>query len=130
MNRSLCRCGTRIEMKTSWTQANPGRRFLTCQRRLVAPFAQASLFIFLDIFIDTETVIFLQQNGGCGFFSWCDPPMCPRSVEIIPGLLRSKNAYEEQVLILQKNKKMLHVRIWCIGFVCGLVVMWIMKATS
>ena len=27
----LCQCGNVVEMKTSWTQSNPGRRFLCCK---------------------------------------------------------------------------------------------------
>ena len=36
---------------------------------------------------------FLCPN--CGFDDWMDPPMCPRSVAIIPGLLRRINNAEE-----------------------------------
>ena len=31
---------------------------------------------------------------GCGFHEWLDPPMCPRSTMIIPGLLKRINAFE------------------------------------
>ncbi|KAG5586695.1 hypothetical protein H5410_047129, partial [Solanum commersonii] len=27
----LCQCGVVVEIKTSWTQSNPGRRFLCCK---------------------------------------------------------------------------------------------------
>ncbi|KAL8242271.1 hypothetical protein R6Q59_012573 [Mikania micrantha] len=33
--------------------------------------------------------------GGCGFVGWRDPPMCSRSVDFIPGLLRKNNMHEE-----------------------------------
>ena len=33
----------------------------------------------------------------CGYFDWLDPPMCARSVQIIPGLLTSRNVLEESL---------------------------------
>ncbi|GKE03308.1 zinc finger, GRF-type containing protein [Tanacetum coccineum] len=33
----------------------------------------------------------------CGIIDWYDPEMCPRSVMIIPGLLRSMNALQATV---------------------------------
>ncbi|KAH0669332.1 hypothetical protein KY285_023491 [Solanum tuberosum] len=38
----LCQCGVVVEMKTSWTQSNPGRRFLCCKTS--------------------------KARGGCGYF--------------------------------------------------------------
>ena len=32
--------------------------------------------------------------GYCDFIDWYDPPMCARSVSIIPGLLRARNAIQ------------------------------------
>nr|KAJ0193987.1 hypothetical protein LSAT_V11C800429650 [Lactuca sativa] len=32
-----------------------------------------------------------------GFLGWVDPPMCQRSIVIIPGLLRTMNRYEVEV---------------------------------
>ncbi|PWA95313.1 zinc finger, GRF-type [Artemisia annua] len=32
--------------------------------------------------------------GCCDFIDWYDPPMCARSVSIIPGLLRARNAIQ------------------------------------
>ncbi|GKD65698.1 hypothetical protein Tco_1307806 [Tanacetum coccineum] len=31
----------------------------------------------------------------CPFLGWVDPPMCPRSMDIIPGLLRSRNQMKD-----------------------------------
>ncbi|XP_071717305.1 uncharacterized protein [Rutidosis leptorrhynchoides] len=42
-----------------------------------------------------EDAIFL--GSSCGFFRWIDPPMCDKSTNIIPGLLRSKNMLEVKV---------------------------------
>ncbi|KAL8218048.1 hypothetical protein R6Q57_021421, partial [Mikania cordata] len=45
-----------------------------------------------------------DQNPGRRFHScpnqarsWLDPPMCPRAIVIILGLLRSKNKLEEEL---------------------------------
>ncbi|KAK9049241.1 hypothetical protein SSX86_031792 [Deinandra increscens subsp. villosa] len=62
----LCSCGSATEITTSWTAANPGRRFYCCTK----------------------------QGVNCGFVAWVDPPMCNRAVAIIPGLLRSMNKLE------------------------------------
>ncbi|PWA74397.1 zinc finger, GRF-type [Artemisia annua] len=32
--------------------------------------------------------------GCCDFIDWYDPPMCARSVSIIPSLLRARNAIQ------------------------------------
>ncbi|KAK9049659.1 hypothetical protein SSX86_031373 [Deinandra increscens subsp. villosa] len=58
----LCYCGRFAIVRTSKTDTNPGRRFYCCA----------------------------EQGSNCGFFMWFDPPMCARSTELIPGLLKSK----------------------------------------
>ena len=35
-----------------------------------------------------------NKNLKCGFFEWLDPPMCSRSKQIIPGLLKKINRLE------------------------------------
>ncbi|KAF4403656.1 hypothetical protein G4B88_002509 [Cannabis sativa] len=69
----LCRCDPpRVaEMKTSWTNKNPGRRFVRCP--------------------------FHQQEQGCNFWMWYDPPMCERALVVIPGLLRKIRNLEMEV---------------------------------
>ncbi|PWA64229.1 zinc finger, GRF-type [Artemisia annua] len=62
----VCTCGKPAVVKTSWTNRNPGRSFFGC-----------------------PTI-----GSNCPFLGWLDPPMCPRSVYIIPGLLRRINAFE------------------------------------
>ncbi|GJU60717.1 zinc finger, GRF-type containing protein [Tanacetum coccineum] len=63
----LCHCGLPTLCRTSWTQINPGRRFHCCSK----------------------------VGDNCGFNGWFDPPMCPRAVVIIPGLLRNTNELRE-----------------------------------
>ena len=61
-----------------------------------------------------------NNNGvSCGFFTWHDPPMCTRSREIIPGLLRRINTAEAQVNRGKKKEKMfgfLLIASWMILF--------------
>ncbi|GER25167.1 GRF zinc finger containing protein [Striga asiatica] len=64
--RVLCLCGKYARMTTSWTSANPGRRYLHCEEK------------------------------ACTFWKWFDPPMCARSKEIIPGLLTKINRLEDE----------------------------------
>nr|GEU64854.1 zinc finger, GRF-type [Tanacetum cinerariifolium] len=56
-------CGGPSIIRTSWTTINPARRFCCCAKRGI----------------------------NCGIIDWYDPPMCPRSVQVIPCLLRSMN---------------------------------------
>ncbi|XP_058194354.1 uncharacterized protein LOC131311052 [Rhododendron vialii] len=63
MEGQFCYCGKVGKTTTSWTDSNPGRRFIGCER--------------------------YGKDGACGFFVWVDPPMCARSRVVIPGLLRS-----------------------------------------
>ncbi|KAM6551555.1 hypothetical protein CsatB_001363 [Cannabis sativa] len=69
----LCRCDPPrvVEMKTSWTNKNPGRRFVRCP--------------------------FHQQEQACNFWMWYDPPMCERALVVIPGLLRKIRNLEMEV---------------------------------
>ncbi|KAL8242126.1 hypothetical protein R6Q59_012428 [Mikania micrantha] len=58
---AMCNCGRIAIIRTSWTSLNPGRQFHSCPRPV----------------------------GQCRrFLGWVDPPMCPRAVGVIPGLLK------------------------------------------
>ncbi|KAL6513934.1 hypothetical protein OROHE_019390 [Orobanche hederae] len=59
---TTCFCGRVPVIVPSWKEKNVGRRFLGCSR--------------------------YPDAGYCNFFQWFDPPMCDRSLQIIPGLLR------------------------------------------
>ncbi|KAL8214001.1 hypothetical protein R6Q57_003450 [Mikania cordata] len=63
----MCSCGSSTSCTTSWTRRNLGRRFYCCNKK----------------------------GRGCVFVAWADPPMCPRSKEVIPGLLSRCNNYVE-----------------------------------
>ncbi|KAK4438423.1 hypothetical protein Salat_0176600 [Sesamum alatum] len=63
-------CGKEAVVRTSWTNTNPGRRFRGYPG---------------------------NRSSYCGSFQWVDPPMCRRSQEIIPGLLRCMSNYENMI---------------------------------
>ncbi|KAF5942177.1 hypothetical protein HYC85_019819 [Camellia sinensis] len=70
--RCIC-CRRRRVIQTSWTDANPGRRFLNC------------------------------PTNGCNQFTWVDPPMCSRAMQIILGLLKKVNEHHSLCLSLKKQ---------------------------
>ena len=77
-------CQAPAIIKTSWTPANPGRRFYCC-------------------------------SMSCGFITWYDPEMCPRSTQIIPRLLNSMNnlqATVNQQAIQARRLKFILVVSW------------------
>ncbi|PWA64032.1 zinc finger, GRF-type [Artemisia annua] len=95
----VCTCGKSAVVKTSWTNRNPGRRFFGC-----------------------PTI-----GSNCPFLGWLDPPMCPRSVDIIPGLLRRINAFRGVVEELeeQRSKYKKYIIIsWYFGVDVGC---WVVK---
>ncbi|GKD43483.1 hypothetical protein Tco_1268128 [Tanacetum coccineum] len=86
-----CWCRRFPIIKTFWTDGHPGRRFCAC------------------------------PIGGsqCGSIHWVDPPMCPRSVQIIPRLLRARNRHEASIqeLTNQVSKLKKYLLISWAGFV-------------
>ncbi|KAK4434519.1 hypothetical protein Salat_0614700 [Sesamum alatum] len=66
----ICKCGHDLVVRTSWTNSNPGRHFRSCST---------------------------DAGNQCGVFEWIDPPMCRRSIEVIPGLLKRLNSQEKQL---------------------------------
>ncbi|GJY37017.1 zinc finger, GRF-type containing protein [Tanacetum coccineum] len=75
-----CECGLEAVIRTSQTNRNPGRRFYGCPT------------------LSPTCVNFLR---------WYDPPMCQRSVQIIPGLLRSRNELEEILAMVEEKRRSL-----------------------
>ncbi|GJV04335.1 hypothetical protein Tco_1337904 [Tanacetum coccineum] len=75
-----CACGLEAAIRTSWTNRNPCRRFYG----------------------------FPTLSSTCvNFLRWYDPPMCQRSVQIIPGLLRSGNELEEILSMVEEKRRKL-----------------------
>ncbi|GJZ28484.1 zinc finger, GRF-type containing protein [Tanacetum coccineum] len=72
-----CACGLEAVIRTSWSNQNPGRRFYGC------PTLSPTCVNFLRLF---------------------DPPMCQRSAQIIPRLLRLCNELEEIFAMVEEMK--------------------------
>ncbi|KAJ0597839.1 putative transcription factor GRF family [Helianthus annuus] len=70
----ICQCGKEAVIITSWTSKNPGRRFYACP----------------------------EPGRNCRFIGWYDQERCQRCIDIIPGLLRRKNALEESNELLNQ----------------------------
>ncbi|KAK6119504.1 hypothetical protein DH2020_046754 [Rehmannia glutinosa] len=65
---NFCHCEKNVVKKTSWTDLDPGRRYSACEK--------------------------FREVGGCTYFAWIDPPMCTRSRQIFPELLKRANKLE------------------------------------
>ncbi|KAK6131303.1 hypothetical protein DH2020_034953 [Rehmannia glutinosa] len=76
-----CECEKLIVKKTSWSDLNPGRKYVACEK--------------------------FREVGGCTYFSWIDPPTCARARQIVPGLLRRANRFEDELKRLEKEFKRL-----------------------
>lgn len=105
-----CRCGVRCKLQVSWTEANPGRRFLGCGK-------------------------YDRTSTHCGFFSWYDPPTPKFAGKVIIGLLRKNEKMRtlnaEFALLLQKleqEKKEKNLLVEKMeqskGFTCNEIVMF------
>ncbi|KAJ9565721.1 hypothetical protein OSB04_001687, partial [Centaurea solstitialis] len=90
-----CNCGSIGSIKTSWTSRNPGRRFYSCS----------------------------NKKQRCGFIRWFDPPMCSRSMEVIPGLLNSKNQLDAKIKEVKHEDRKWKL-LFFITFVFIEVVLW------
>ncbi|GER42737.1 GRF zinc finger containing protein [Striga asiatica] len=75
----LCGCvkPSVVVVRTSWTSENPGRRFYSCKK--------------------------YKDGGGCNFFAWVDGPICNRSKQVIPGLLRKSNELRQKLQQIQEE---------------------------
>ncbi|KAL7132165.1 hypothetical protein ABFS83_12G053600 [Erythranthe nasuta] len=82
---ATCYCSRRVVTRTSWTDLNPGRRYSTCDN--------------------------YKKIRGCNYFVWIDPPMCDRSRQIIPGLLRKINMREEELMKKSSREKCLWIAV-------------------
>ncbi|GMP85905.1 hypothetical protein CsSME_00038887 [Camellia sinensis var. sinensis] len=90
----LCLCRMKAQLKTSWMENNPGRRFLRCPQ--------------------------YGSRRACGFYLWVDPALCPRVREIIPRLLQRTIMLEEQLKMHRVRQRKLITLIalpwlifWC-----------------
>ncbi|KAK4426687.1 hypothetical protein Salat_1437400 [Sesamum alatum] len=102
-NIVYCDCGLEVVMGTSWTTSNPGKRFRSCPGRSV------------------RYLLWYVLVGR--------PPMCQRSTEVIPGLLKRLARNDEVVLRLENRMDMVEkdIRrakrmIWLVVFTTALCV--------
>ncbi|CAL5193526.1 unnamed protein product [Lathyrus oleraceus] len=72
-SRYVCKCGLDAPLMTTWTNANPDRRFHGCEMYKVQGFKK------------------------CSHFVWLDEEMNPREKEVISALL--KNINEEKATV-------------------------------
>ncbi|RAL45779.1 hypothetical protein DM860_009643 [Cuscuta australis] len=91
----LNRCGKEMNIITSWTDKNPGRRMWKC-----------------------------DGNGTqkCRYWEWLDPPICDRAKKIIPGLLKKSNAKDEEIKFLKKRIKDKRIGAFLFGFGVAIVL--------
>ncbi|GKA91934.1 hypothetical protein Tco_0813859 [Tanacetum coccineum] len=87
----MVRCSSGLEavIRTSWTNRNPGHRFYGCPT------------------LSPTCVNFLR---------WFDPPMCQKSIQIIPGLLKSRNELKE-ILVMVEEKRLKLMKFLIISWV-------------
>ncbi|GFP80426.1 hypothetical protein PHJA_000186000 [Phtheirospermum japonicum] len=85
--RYFCHCDGEktLNLKTSWTKRNPGRRYWACPK--------------------------YGTNGYCGIFIWLDGEMCERSKQIIPGLLKKIDKFEDEINECKINEKKLEAEL-------------------
>ena len=76
---SFCHCGIHVDLKTSWSNQNPGRRFLGCKS--------------------------YEFSSACRFFNWYDPPLIDHSRVVLFGLLKKLRYVEKQ----RKNERVLWI---------------------
>ncbi|XP_019184342.1 PREDICTED: uncharacterized protein LOC109179290 [Ipomoea nil] len=79
ISTEVCECGQELSLRTSWTNDNPGRRYWECSG--------------------------CKDGSSYTFVKWYDPPMCPRSKRIIPGLLKKINKCEEEKAKLKSKPR-------------------------
>ncbi|KAK6137420.1 hypothetical protein DH2020_028843 [Rehmannia glutinosa] len=75
MEDIYCHCASKVVLKTSWTNNNPGRRFWACPN--------------------------YEKGSNCGFFEWLDDEVCSRAKQIIPGLLAKLNKRDDEMTQMQ-----------------------------
>ena len=71
----FCYCENPVNLKISWSNLNPGRRFVGCKS--------------------------YGSSSTCRFFSWYDPPMNDRARVVLVGLLKKVKVVESQ----RKNER-------------------------
>ncbi|CAL2248167.1 unnamed protein product [Prunus armeniaca] len=71
-----CFCGKIARLQTSWTEANPLRRFHVCPN---------------------SSGLMQRRKKGCGFFVWVDVEFLPREKALVSWLLRRLKELEKDI---------------------------------
>lgn len=57
VNVELCYCGVAAKLRTSWTDRNPGRRFVGCPAKAVSRTDPGHMFCTTRFFVHLETMV-------------------------------------------------------------------------
>ncbi|KAJ4810504.1 GRF zinc finger protein [Rhynchospora pubera] len=91
-----CYCNELAVLKTSWTEANPGRRFLGCRN--------------------------YEISRSCGYFFWYDAPVQDHAKVVINGLLRRLNNLEREKEVQEsKERRLIVVIVILVAFILYLL---------
>nr|GEV03655.1 hypothetical protein [Tanacetum cinerariifolium] len=94
-----CAYGLEAMIRTPWSNQNPGHRFYGCP----------------------------TFSPTCvNFLRWFDPSTCQRSIQIIPGLLRSRNELEEIIAMVEEKQRKLLKFLIINWIVFGFYVYWLL----
>lgn len=96
-----CDCELRAPLRTSWTDANQGKRFFGCasyDRKLRKSLVSSFILLFWWL-----TYGFLYLQKVCGYFSWFDPHTCSREMEVRPPLTKKIKNLQSKVAVLKRS---------------------------
>ncbi|XP_050919329.1 uncharacterized protein LOC127136858 [Lathyrus oleraceus] len=94
LSRYVCKCGLDAPLMTTWTYANPDRRFYGC--------GMYKIRISIDVYTFNVNGM-VQGFKKCSHFIWLDEEMNPRVKELIYALL--KNISEEKATVKSYKAK-------------------------
>ncbi|KAK8574483.1 hypothetical protein V6N13_034247 [Hibiscus sabdariffa] len=128
----LCGCGFSAQLRTSWSNDNPGRRFFGCKNHGSLVHHACRYFSWFSAQLRTSWSndnpgrrFFGCKNHGslvhhaCRYFSWFDPPMTPRARVVMVGLLKRIKTNE-----VQRRKERL---CWVFILALCVVMIWFSK---